>query len=210
MKPFRTPRNTTRAMREDPAEAMLALAVGMSDGTGESFILAQEAAGQREMVNSDVLPTDLRSPKQEFLDLGFTFGDQADGDPMFQHATLPAGWKREGSTHAMWSYLVDGDGFRRASIFYKAAFYDRSAHMSLDTVYGYVGTCLYEKKAPEPHGPWATREAVLDALASHRAQAAERVTRWTELGNAEYVSEYEEQVQLCDRFVAALTEDGAE
>ena len=44
---------------------------------------------------------------------------------------LPEGWKREASYHPMWSHIVDGAGKQRVSIFYKAASYDRKAHMSL-------------------------------------------------------------------------------
>ncbi len=44
---------------------------------------------------------------------------------------LPAGWKKISTDHAMWSNLVDDKGRKRASIFYKAAFYDRSAHLQL-------------------------------------------------------------------------------
>jgi hypothetical protein len=34
----------------------------------------------------------------------------------------------------MWSQLVDAEGVPRVAIFYKAAFYDRKAHMSFDQV----------------------------------------------------------------------------
>ena len=50
---------------------------------------------------------------------------------MFQEVILPAGWKKVRTDHSMWSKLVDDKGRERASIFYKAAFYDRSAHMNL-------------------------------------------------------------------------------
>ena len=95
-------------------------------------IEAQEKAGQQELVNSDKLPTRFNCcTQEEFEALGFTFGDEVEGAPIFRHATLPAGWKREAADHDMWSYIVDETGTRRVSIFYKAAFYDRSAHMSL-------------------------------------------------------------------------------
>ncbi len=97
-------------------------------------IEAQEKAGQQELVQSDKLPTEiLYSSQEDFEALGFVFGEEVKGDPLFRHATLPEGWKREASDHDMWSYIVDENGVRRVSIFYKAAFYDRGAHMSLDT-----------------------------------------------------------------------------
>ena len=36
----------------------------------------------------------------------------------------------------MWSDLVDDKGRKRTSIFYKAAFYDRSAHIGVNRRYG--------------------------------------------------------------------------
>lgn len=201
----RVPRDTSRAMREDPAESGLFLTEGIITGSPTSFIEAQEAAGQREMVNSDVIPTDMRGEEDEFTKLGFVLGDILDGDPMFRHATLPPGWKREGSGHAMWSYLIDSDGFRRAEIFYKAAFYDRSAFIRLNSVYGYVGTCLYEKTTPQIRGGWATREAVLEAIAKHRDYHVEQVTFWTTHERPEHITDHESQVQLCDRLSEQIT-----
>jgi len=60
---------------------------------------------------------------------GVKFGSAVPGDPLFQYATLPTGWKKVGTDHAMWSNLLDDKGRIRALIFYKAAFYDRAAHM---------------------------------------------------------------------------------
>jgi hypothetical protein len=197
-------------MREDPAEAMLALAIGMTEGNLDSFITGQEAAGQQEIVHSDVIPTRLIGCSEDDLTvLGFELGDQIEGDPLFRQATLPAGWSREGSEHAMGSYIVDGDGYRRCSIFYKAAFYDRDANLSLQTVYSYVGTCLSKKTVPQVKGDWATRDAVLEALERHRAYNAENAVFWTEHKNAEYVRDHEESVQLCDRFRDALTAEAS-
>lgn len=90
-----------------------------------------EAAGQQQLVNSDRLPVDTDGQDQAFIDLGFTFGEPDADDPLFRPATLPEGWTRRASDHDMWSYLVDETGTDRVSIFYKAAFYDRRAHMGL-------------------------------------------------------------------------------
>jgi len=56
---------------------------------------------------------------------------------MFQYVELPAGWKKAPTDHSMWSKLLDDKGRERASIFYKATFYDRSAHLSLTTRFGF-------------------------------------------------------------------------
>lgn len=54
-------------------------------------------------------------------------------DPLFLRAKLPEGWVVKGLDHAMHSSILDADGFERVMIFYKAAFYDRRAHASLNT-----------------------------------------------------------------------------
>jgi len=158
-------RNTSKAMREDPAEALLALAVGMSTGSASSFIEDQERQGQSQLVNSDRLPSDIRD-REAFEALGFTFDKPDADDPMFMPATLPAGWKREGSDHAMWSYIVDELGRQRVAIFYKAAFYDRSAFARLVGLDSYVTNWVeYDGPAVIFDDKWATRDAVRTAVA---------------------------------------------
>jgi len=88
-------------------------------------IQAQEAQGQRELVNAEVLPA--KGDWEQLEALGVKRGDYVKGDPMFVHAELPAGWKKQATDHSLWSDLVDETGKKRASIFYKAAFYDRDA-----------------------------------------------------------------------------------
>ena len=119
-----TPENTAKA---DP---LLNLLRSMEPGGIE----AMEAQGQRELLNSTTLPTDTSGSDEAFLALGFAFGETVPGDDLFRQATLPAGWERKGSDHAMWSYVVDDRGIERVAIFYKAAFYDRRAFMRLDNV----------------------------------------------------------------------------
>jgi hypothetical protein len=97
--------------------------------------IVQERAGQRELVNSSVLPVEMSPSREAFERLGFRFGEQVDGDPLFIHVELPAGWTRAGTDHAMWSDVVDQKGRRRVAVFYKAAFYDRRANMSLQRRY---------------------------------------------------------------------------
>jgi hypothetical protein len=133
--------NTTRLVHENPLAAII-------EYGGGGGIEQSEARGQRELLASEVLPTDTRD-EAAFLALGFTFGGPVEGDEMFRAATLPTGWKREGSNHAMWSYIVDERGIRRVSVFYKAAFYDRSAHMGLTNVGYAIGSdALYGDETP--------------------------------------------------------------
>lgn len=111
------------------------LAILLESSAGYRPIEAMERRGQQELVRSQLLP----NPDQEYemIDraaieaLGVSFGDPVDGDPLFVHATLPDGWGRRGSEHDMWSYVVDERGEERIAVFYKAAFYDRKAGMSV-------------------------------------------------------------------------------
>ncbi len=171
--------NTAKRMQEDPDEQQsFLLAESVVTGSPSSFIERQERDGQRQLVNSDRLPTEIIGAAQaEFEALGFTFGEPDPDDPLFRPATLPEGWKREGSDHDMWSYVVDPIGRRRAGVFYKAAFYDRRAHMDLVSLGWYI-TCAVEYDA----GPiifddeWASRKAVAAEMQAirdgHLAEAA--------------------------------------
>jgi hypothetical protein len=102
---------------------------------GTAYILEQEREGQAQLVTSDVIPAqgaiDTPGNRRALEDLGFEIGELTD-DKMFVRVKLPKGWTREGSSHAMWSYIVDADGYQRIGCFYKAAFYDRSAHMHIE------------------------------------------------------------------------------
>ena len=110
--------NTAAVAAADP---LLGLVMGMG-------IEAQEARGQAQFVESDVLPVDLRNAEALFERLGFVLGEPVAGDPLFRHATLPPGWRRVQTDHSMWTKIEDDLGRDRVSVFYKAAFYDRSAH----------------------------------------------------------------------------------
>jgi len=91
-------------------------------------IEAQEAAGQQSFVANETLPKEC--PREALEALGFVFGD--DADDIFINVQFPEGWTKKPTDHSMWSDLLDDQGRKRGSIFYKAAFYDRSSHMNLD------------------------------------------------------------------------------
>lgn len=114
----------------DPGLYLGYLADQLVHGT-EGFIEGMEAQGQKELVQSDVLPMRIGYDETDadYEALGIVFGETVEDDPIFRHATLPEGWYREGSDHNMWSHIMDETGKERISIFYKAAFYDRNAHM---------------------------------------------------------------------------------
>lgn len=123
--------NTTRLAAERPdlllAEAML---IG-----GNNAIEASEARGQRELVNAQRLPTQ-GCDDAVLTALGFVLGPPDAADPIFRPATFPPGWRLQATDHSMWSNLLDAAGRTRAAVFYKAAFYDRKAHMYLKCRFG--------------------------------------------------------------------------
>jgi hypothetical protein len=107
-------------------EAMLTLANSMITGSSKA-IEDQEARGQADFVNSTQLPV-RGSEDEAFTKMGIRFAIAVEGE-LFRHADLPEGWSKKPTDHSMWSHLVDDKGNVRASIFYKAAFYDRDAFM---------------------------------------------------------------------------------
>ena len=210
--------NTTKRF-QDPAEQMALLGEAMVTGSGSSYIERQERDGQSQIVNSDRLPTKC-GDHAPWLALGFTFGDPDPSDPLFMPATLPPGWKRKATDHSMGSVIVDTLGRERVSIFYKAAFYDRSAHMSLVGLGWYV-TCSVEYDG----GPiifddqWATKEAVRAAMAEIRDGQLKRAAEFRsyaadENGRdasnrkacAEHAGEYEAKAALYEAAVTALAD----
>lgn len=119
----------------------------MLNGDFPSAILAatpggierQEAAGQAKLVKSaDRLPTAVNYPYDTTISevsekLGIQLGSII--DDVFIEATFPKGWHIKPTEHYMWSNLIDDRGRKRASIFYKAAFYDVSAHINFECRY---------------------------------------------------------------------------
>ena len=99
-------------------------------GGNPNAIVAQEKEGQAQLVGGSQLPTDGLSKVTEKL-LGVVVNSLSDGDPMFSDVTLPEGWEIKPTDHDMWTTLHDETGKERASMFYKAAFYDRSAFIRL-------------------------------------------------------------------------------
>jgi len=103
----------------------------------------QEKIGQSRLVNSEELPKNfLYCTKEQFEKIGVVFGEQS--DDLFINTELPEGWKKVPTDHSMWSKLVDDKGRERAMIFYKAAFYDRDAHITMTNK-------LRLEVAPEDH-----------------------------------------------------------
>lgn len=116
--------------------ALSALAIGDMENfkaaSTPGGIEAQEAEGQRTFVANETLPKEMLHgcTKEKLESIGVVFKE--DADDIFVNVILPEGWNKQPTEHSMWSDLLDEKGRKRAAIFYKAAFYDRSAHISLE------------------------------------------------------------------------------
>lgn len=103
---------------------------------GEKNVIEHmEAEGQQKAVNNIMLAKNMRPSRESWERLGFTFLDIPDDDVLCK-ASLPEGWRIEATEHSMWNNIIDEKGRTRGSMFYKAAFYDRNAHMDLSCRYG--------------------------------------------------------------------------
>lgn len=101
-------------------------------------IEASERAGQRDLERAEQFPAKMGDSREAFERMGLVFIGPTEGDPLFLDCRLPPGWRKRGTDHAMWSDLLDDKGRKRGSIFYKAAFYDRSAHASTRRRFGVI------------------------------------------------------------------------
>ena len=108
-----------------------------------------EAEGQQEAVRNIMMAKDMSPNKEEWEQLGFIFTDIPD-DNVLCVATLPEGWSLKATDHSMWNDIIDENGMKRGSMFYKAAFYDRNAYMTLERRYEVCSTAV--------DGDYSTRE----------------------------------------------------
>ena len=132
-------------------------------GGNPRAIEEQERQGQQELVEASYnvdtqqLPRNCNFPRgidvlRQYEELGVTRIMEDQGDPLFVTASLPKGWKIVPTDHSMWSRLLDDKGRERASIFYKAAFYDRDAFINFN--HRYISTSEYlEKKEGDKYHP---------------------------------------------------------
>ena len=98
-------------------------------------IEASEARGQAGMLGAGKvsMPVEEVTPGagDKLREWGVVLGEPYEKDPIFRPADLPEGWSivaSPGGT-AFWTNLIDEAGTVRAAMFYKAAFYDRHAHI---------------------------------------------------------------------------------
>jgi len=108
---------------------------------GSDAIELQEKLGQNSLRNNEKLPIKCHDYGyfKKLHDIGIVILDTEEEinnkfskNELFMSVKLPEGWSIKPTDHSMWSNLVDDKGRARASIFYKAAFYDRDAHLNFN------------------------------------------------------------------------------
>jgi hypothetical protein len=143
---------------DSEVDGMMVLLDAMGGVSPGAAIEQQEKAGQSAMVNSADLPINMHLPRDRIeAATGIKFGEPV--NDMFVAADLPPGWRKAPTEHPMWSDLLDDQGRKRAAIFYKAAFYDRSAHMSWE--HRYAATREYAD-GPKGYEDGSSRAVVRD------------------------------------------------
>lgn len=120
-------------------------------GAGESSRVEEmEEQGQKELVKSSLLPIKVNFPRrlmniaEQYALMGIKVIGKSQEDDLFFDVVLPDGWEKEATEHSMWSVLLDDKGRERASIFYKAASYDRDSFVNFVTRYSWRGN--YEEQ----------------------------------------------------------------
>lgn len=124
----------------DELEGLMMLFRAMS---GEKNVIENmEFEGQQRAIQNTMMAKEMIPSREVWENLGFTFVD-TDYDDVLCEATLPEGWSIKATEHSMWSDIIDGNGMKRGSMFYKSSFWDRNAHMNLSCRYGvcidYIG-----------------------------------------------------------------------
>jgi len=106
-------------------------------GVNPNIIEQQERQGQEQLINSCQLPIkkfvlfggNYFDAKEQYESLGIKVLQQSSDDDLFYDVELPIGWSKKATDHSMWSDLLDDKGNVVANIFYKAAWFDSSAHI---------------------------------------------------------------------------------
>jgi hypothetical protein len=179
--------------KRDPAWHLL----GMLDST-ELYITGMEAAGQRQLVMSDLVPTE---GSEALAALGFKLGEEF--DPLFRHATPPPGWTRHATDHGMWSVIRDEHGCPRVKMYYKASFYDRHAACRVVTLQEYAMDVMHGEEALILGGEWAAPDAMAETLREMISREEDRLRDWAARGvGAKFLARTEE---IKADFVALLS-----
>lgn len=116
-------------MNYDPhRDQQLLFAIAMSTGSVDEGLDAIEKMNHAQARNDSRVPRNMKPSREAFEALGFEFTEIDDN--VLIKAKLPEGWTIQ-AIDGYWSEICDETGKRRATYFYKSAFYDRNGHMVL-------------------------------------------------------------------------------
>lgn len=107
-------------------------------GRNPSAIDAQVRDGQDQLINSSQKKISQLPVRGNGCDAGafyeangFNIIGTSSNDSLFIDVEMPEGWVVKKTDHHMWSELFCPEGKKKATIFYKAAFYDRDAFINV-------------------------------------------------------------------------------
>ncbi len=148
-------------------------------GGNPNAIEAQEARGQQELIESLQLPRKCNSPRginaaEQYHKMGIKVFTTSKDDDIFMGVKMPTGWKKVATDHSMWNNLVDDKGRIRATIFYKAAFYDRDSFINFETRYQTGCDYFNDEKNPEKDWDQARIAYVKDANIGEKIWTSEK------------------------------------
>lgn len=144
----------------DPSEHLVD--VMAHGGSASRLVEAQESAGQKQVAKAagTRLPAEGTvngryegNPLFDWGSIGVKIGEPIKNDEIWIEAELPEGWSVKPTDHSMWSDLVDDKGRKRAQIFYKAAFYDRSCSITATRRYSTKDIAVSDSKEGRFDGP---------------------------------------------------------
>lgn len=106
---------------------------GMPDGYRFKGITDGMSYEEREkIVNNNIS----EYTKQQYERMGIKIIEEY--DDLFYTVELPEGWEIKVTEHSMWNDVVDNNGRKRISFFYKGAFYDRDAFSNFERRYSFT------------------------------------------------------------------------
>ena len=107
-------------------DGLMMLAGALSGQSPDETADELQKRDQGRAIATEQLPSRIYE-REQWESLGVVFGETVADDPLFLNATLPEGWHKQRTDHAMHISIVDACGNVRGSYFYKGAFWDRDA-----------------------------------------------------------------------------------
>ncbi len=111
-----------------------------------------EWQAQREITDRNIISY----TRVQYEKMGIEIVD--DYDDLFWNVRLPEGWETKATDHTMWNELLDAQGRKRGTFFYKAAFYDRSAFINFETRFQFEVT--HDCDPEEEYEIWSKADLV--------------------------------------------------